>query len=120
METVKDPLTGEPFHKRRSNQKFSSRENQIRYNNFKGGQKRKAKAQVDKILDKNRNILKKVLGEKKEVILSKDYLLGAGFHFSCLTHNIKIGETIYNCIYDFCYARLENNQYKIVPHATND
>lgn len=116
----KDPLTGEAFVPRRTNQRFASRRNQIHYNNLKAGEKRKAKAQLDRLLDKNRTILKTVLVDKKEVILSKDYLLGAGFHFGALTHNVKVGEATFHCIYDFSYTRHENNKYKIVRNATNN
>lgn len=62
MEQARDLLTNELFYKSRSNQKFANRKNQIRYNNIKAYKKRKAKAPTDKILDKNRAILKKVLG----------------------------------------------------------
>jgi len=115
-----DPLTGETFIPHRTNQRFASRKNQVRFNNMNAAKKRKSKAQFDRILDKNRNILKAVLGNKKETSLSKEYLLGAGFHFGYLTHNVKNGDTIYNCIYDYCYTRLDKDRYKIIQNATNN
>jgi len=110
----KDPLTGELFIPQRNNQIFANRSNQIRYNNLRAGKKRKSKSTVDKILDKNRTILITVLNGEPEAVRSKDFLLGAGFHFGCLTHNDKVEEVVYHCIYDYCYTRLKNNQYNIL------
>lgn len=109
-----DPLTGEQFVPRRMNQRFASRSNQVKFNNLKAARKRKAKARHDRVLDKNRNILQRLLGDKKEVVLSKDYLLGAGFNFRMQTHSLTSGQKVFVCIYDYAYTRLENNQYKIV------
>ncbi|MCK5138017.1 MAG: hypothetical protein KAR19_19695 [Bacteroidales bacterium] len=50
MEKAKDLLTDEEFVKRRNNQRFASRQNQIRYNNMKAQEKRNIKSQVDRIL----------------------------------------------------------------------
>ncbi len=116
MEKGTDPLTGEVFIKKRSNQVFASRENQIRYNNRKAGHKRKVKSRVDRKLDKNREILKSVLGDQKEVTKSKDFLLGAGFHFGCQTHSIRKGDITWQCVYEFAYAGDSSNSYKIIRH----
>ena len=67
--------------KRRNNQRFASRENQIRYNNIKAQEKRNIKSQVDRVLDKNRTNLHKLLDGKTEITKSHDFLLGAGFGF---------------------------------------
>ena len=48
-EKAMDPLTGEEFVPKRSNQKFASRENQIRYNNLKAKEIRQAKSKTRKI-----------------------------------------------------------------------
>ncbi|MEM9687625.1 MAG: hypothetical protein AAF934_12000 [Bacteroidota bacterium] len=117
MEIAKDPFTGETFHKRRSNQKFASRENQIRYNNRIAREKRKAKALVEQYLDKNRTILKTILGNEKVITKSRDFMLGAGFHFGCHTHSIQRGKELWKCVYDYAFLNIGNNQYKIVKHA---
>ncbi len=120
METAakkaKDLLTGEEFEKKRANQKFATRQNQIVYNNLMAGKKRKEKSGVDKILDKNRSILKNILGTAKEVIKSKDFLLGAGFHFGVLSHFKTRQEQVYYCIYDYAYTKAENSNYKIIKY----
>ena len=90
MVQAKDPLTGELFIKRRNNQKFANRHNQIRYNNNKAQKKRDAKLPFEKALDKNRTILKKILGDGKEKLISRDYLLGMGFSFGYLLYHKEI------------------------------
>ena len=113
-ETSKDPLTGQDFFKKRSNQKFINRENQVRYNNLKAYEKRKAKAQLDRILDKNRQVLKTILGAYEEVSKSRDYLKGAGFNFGCNTHSIMKEGNRWICIYDYAYTKIDTNKFKII------
>ena len=112
----KDPLTGELFTPSRNNQLFASRKNQIRFNNNKANTKRRSKAVVDNILDGNRSILQRLLSDKKEVKFSKDYLLGAGFNFGCLSHNRNIDGIIWTCIYEYGYIKTQNNEYRIIKH----
>ena len=119
METAKDILTGEVFIRTRNNQKFANRKNQIRYNNIIANNKRKAKSSVDRILDKNRNILKTILGNSTEAVKSKDFLLGAGFYFTTLTHQRTIEGKIYHCIYDYAYIKMDHNNYKIIRNGSS-
>lgn len=113
METAKDLFTNEVFVKTRNNQKFANRQNQIKFNNVVANRKRKEKSSINRILDKNRTILKTILGDLKEVVKSKDFLLGAGFYFTVLTHNRQVNDVIVHCIYDYGYIRMDNNYYKI-------
>jgi len=108
-----DPLTGEAFIKKRSNQVFANRVNQIRYNNLKAHAKRKAKSKMDKILDNNRKVLMKVLGSNKEKIKSRDFLDGAGLHFGYNTHTTMIEGNKWICIYDYGYSLVDKNTFKI-------
>lgn len=110
----KDPLTGEIFIKRRSNQIFANSKNQIKYNNLKAFEKRKAKAQFDRILEKNRQVLKRTLGSNEEIIKSRDYLEGAGLNFGCNTHTIMRDRKKWICIYDYAYALIATNTFKII------
>ena len=109
-----DPLTGETFIKKRSNQVFANRENQIRYNNSKAYEKRKAKAQIDNILERNRQVLKKTLGSNKEITKLRDYLEGAGLNFGCNTHTIMKEGNKCICIYDYAYSLIDTNTFKII------
>lgn len=109
-----DPLTKENFIKRRNNQKFANRRNQIRFNNIKAQQKRNATAFVTRILDRNRTILKKTLGDKKEIVVSRDYLLGAGFSFNYYSFQVPVNEVTFAGIYEFGISKTTGDQYKII------
>jgi hypothetical protein len=114
MRTAIDPLTGETFIKERSNQVYANRENQIRYNNLKAYEKSKAKAQTDRILDKSRQVLKLTLGSNEEITKSKDYLEGAGLNFGFNTQTIMRNGKKWICIYDYAYALVDVNTFKII------
>ena len=109
-----DPLTKKEFTPNRSNQKFETRENQIRYNNIKAAKVRKEKSEADKPLHRNRIILSNILGPNREVVVSEDFLRGAGFSFGYITHSVKIQNgTLVWCIYKMILQKLENKNYKI-------
>ena len=112
----KDPLTGEIFYPGRTNQRFSSRENQIRYNNLKAYEKRKAKADIDRKFDYNRTILKKILGNKQHETRSVDFLLGAGFDFYSITHYRVKDNVKQNCVYEFAFIVNKDKTIKIFKH----
>ena len=112
----KDPLTGEVFIPKRSNQKFVSRQTQVMYNNQLAAQKRNAKSLTDKLLDKNRNILKTILGRDKEVVKSFDFLRGAGFDFFIQTKNLVKNGKKHICVYEFAYCVTDDKKIKIFKH----
>jgi hypothetical protein len=114
MENAKDLLTQEEFIKKRSNQKFGSSKNRIKYNNLKAREKRIKKAPVDKILDQNRKVLSSIIGDKIELIVSKDYLLGAGFSFNYYSFLKEVNEVNYFGIYEFGIAKTSDDKYKII------
>lgn len=114
MENSKDPLTQEEFTKQRSNQKFSSPKNRIRFNNIKARQKRMIKGSFDRTLDHNRTILLRILGDKQEAIVSKDYLLGAGFSFNYYSFQKGVNEVTYSGIYEFGIAKTSDDKFKII------
>ncbi len=115
METGKDPLTNEIFIKKRSNQVFANRKNQIRFNNLKAKEKRKENAEINRILNKNQDILKSVLNGKEKVIKSYDFLLGAGFNFTINTHCISRKEMKWTCVYKYAYLySRDRNEFTII------
>ncbi|WP_438710721.1 hypothetical protein ACSTS3_18570 [Aquimarina muelleri] len=113
-----DPLTKKSFIKKRSNQKFATRENQIQFNNLKAREKRNAKAKLDRALDKNRSILKSLLRDQNEITRSYDFLLGAGFNFRCNTHNILHRNVKWSCIYEYAYTQTKDGNFKITQTDT--
>jgi hypothetical protein len=114
---AKDPLTGDLFTPKRSNQKFANRKNQIRFNNEKQNKNRKENLMVNRQLQKNKNCYKSILGTEKVVIKSADYLLGAGVKTWYYTHEMKDGSQRVYCCYDYCIIPLENDKFKIFKHA---
>ena len=116
IENKKDPLSGELFIPKRISQRFACRANQIRFNNLLAKQKRIKKAIYDKPLDKNRTILKTILGNKSVIIKSKDFLLGMGYDFRLSLYNVPVSDekgTTATGIYEFLIIPLENNNYEI-------
>jgi hypothetical protein len=114
MENSKDPLTQEEFVKRRNNQKFATSNNRIRFNNQKARQKRIMKGFVDKLLDQNRTILSRILGNRTERIVSKDYLLGAGFSFEFYSFIKEVNGVNYFGIYEYGIAKTSDDKFKII------
>jgi hypothetical protein len=114
LNTAFDPLTGEEFVPKRSNQKFASKENQIKYNNLKAAKERQAKAHTRKLLDFNRKVMQRVLGSRDEVVRTLDYLKGAGLNFHYCTHTIRIQNLNWTCIDDYAYALIDTNTFKII------
>jgi len=112
-----DPLTNEKFTPRRFNQKFASKRNQISFNNIKARRKRIDKAPFDLILDKNRTILIRIVGNDKEVVVSKDYLLGAGFNFQFFNRSFESNDIKYQCVYRYAVGLLGNGRYKVLRIA---
>jgi hypothetical protein len=114
MEKARDLLTQEEFSKQRNNQKFSSSNNRIRYNNLKARQKRATKAPIDRKLDQNRTILNRIIGNNLEIIVSKDYLLGAGFSFNYYSFLKEVNGVTFSGIYENGIARTSDDKFKII------
>ena len=108
-----DPLTGEEFLPKRRNQRFASRQNQVRYNNQVAQQKRDAKRPLDQALDRNRSILLRLLGSAQSVTHSHDFLRGAGYNLEAFTQTKRQANVILYCVYEFGVQLLPTNQFKI-------
>jgi hypothetical protein len=78
----KDPLTGEEFEPRRSNQRFARPENRIKYHNDKSKQKRKKREFISKPLRKNEKILDYWMKGKEKATFHYEFLKGAGYDFN--------------------------------------
>jgi hypothetical protein len=114
METFKKicPFTNKTFIGR-ANQIYFNRQAQQDWNNMKARKKRMAKSPVDKALDKNRTALLLILGDEKETIRSKDFLLGAGFDFKFFSRSTKYGDKPCQVIYEFCVIAMNDDFFKI-------
>ncbi|HNS11704.1 MAG TPA: hypothetical protein PKM97_03745 [Bacteroidia bacterium] len=107
-----DPYTKEKFIPRRSNQIYATRKNQTDHNNSKARHRRIEKFPVQRALDKNHNILKKLLGNLREVTVTIEFLRGAGFNFKCLTSLGNSHDRIF-MIFNYRMLAISNDQYKI-------
>lgn len=108
-----DALTGQTFTKKVATQRFSSRENQRIYNNRKSNERRKALKDYWRVLTHNRDILERTLSGKPERIVSKDFLIGAGYNFAFFTHSgIKEQDKAVG-LFDFGLQPLSGDRYKI-------
>ncbi len=100
-----DPLTGEEFVPKRSNQRFSCSENRIKYHNNIANKNRKENAFVDKALKQNRMILDKYMKGKSKCSFHEEFLKGAEydietFNGMCYTKQ-GTGYLLYNYILIF-------------------
>ncbi|TSA33350.1 MAG: hypothetical protein D4R64_14470 [Porphyromonadaceae bacterium] len=109
----RDALTGQEFIKKVTTQRFSSRENQVRYNNKKANDKRRALNGYWKVLTRNRDILHRKLGDKAEQNVSRDFLIGAGYDFNYLTHSSIKAEDKVMGIFKFGLQPLSDDRYKV-------
>jgi hypothetical protein len=109
-----DLFSGEKFKTTRIDQYFANRQNQIRYNNFKARLKRQAMRSVNSPLNKNREILLVLLGSKKEIILSRDFLKGAGYNLNYFSHSVKLENKEHAAgVYEFCIQKINETTFKI-------
>ena len=118
MEKRVDPLTGEEFVPRRSNQKFATAKNKSVYNNRIATRERWENAKLDKLLLTNKRILDKMIGDKKELTVSMDYLSGKGYSFKVINHIEVIDTQSLWCVYK--YILRFDNQKRTVKISVND
>lgn len=71
---------------------------------------------ISNILKHNRRILKRLLGDNKEKLVSQEKLLKQGFEFGYYTHHRKSAVKKYDYTYcfDYGYRASEESCYKIV------
>ena len=72
------------------------------------------KGSIDRILDQNRTILIRILGDKTETIVSKEYLRGAEFSFNYYSFIKEVNTVTYFGIYEFGITKISDEKYKII------
>lgn len=98
---MKDPLTKEEFQTNRSNQRFASPQNRIKYYNNIANQERKENAFIDKPLKKNLKILKELMEGKTDDLFHEEFLRGKGYNFQFYHSTCKVENDTGYCVYNF-------------------
>jgi hypothetical protein len=110
-----DPLTGESFEKRRENQVFACRRNQVKYNNLKARNIRLMKSPTEKPLHRNFMILNQLMnGNVNEKVFHKQFLLGIGVSLKHYTGADVIDNVRYFKVFNYIFQPLPNEYFKIV------
>ena len=102
--------------KGRSDKKFCTDQCRASYNNQNRADSEKVILQVNKVLRKNRTILK-TLNPTGMSVIRKEFLLERGFNFKYFTslYQTKDGNQYWFC-YDMGYLLLEENKVRIIEH----
>lgn len=114
---MKDLLTLEDFQPRRLNQKFSCKENRVKYNNNKANKLRNHLKPINNPLLNNFRILKALLNDEKEKIFHRQFLLGRTYDFSKTTHLAKWGDKMHYALYDYILIQLDNEMVKVINQS---
>lgn len=103
---------------RRADQIYCSNSCLNRHKNRLARQKRRKIVPIDKVLHKNRDILKAVKAKYKDGIVSARELTFREYNFKFHTHAEKEIKTGINCwgIYEFMLVPMEGQRYKIMQH----
>lgn len=117
------PVCNKKFTANRISQTYCNIDNfscRTFFNNEKARLKRKAMSNVVKILDKNRSVVQKTLGDNLTITKSKEWLYGAGLDFNFITHSMKIENTTAGCIYEYALLNIGDNKIKIIKYENID
>ncbi len=96
-----DPLTGEEFEPKRSNQRFACPENRIKYHNDNANRKRKKREFINKPLRKNGKILDYWMKGKDKATFHYEFLRGAGYDFYVYNSTCVVENKTGYCLYDY-------------------
>lgn len=98
---MKDLLTGEEFEPKRTNQRFATSGNRIKYNNLKAKDERYELAKIDKPLRQNKKIIEELLLGKSQGEFNQQFLDGKGFDFNVYNRIQSHNEVKYFCVYQY-------------------
>ncbi len=109
-----DPLTREKFELKRSNQKFASSKNRIKFHNEKAKKLRLKLASINKPLLQNFRLLDSIMKNENEKIFHRQFLLGLGINLALFTNAVKYNNNNCISIYNFIIVNEGNENIKIV------
>ena len=110
-----DPLTGEEFVAKRSNQRFANAENKIRYNNRKNAEINKERAFFDKPCKKGELVLRTLYNPKSDNIFHKEFLQGMGLRLDAYNNVEEINNERIICYYGYALRKVpDSDNYQII------
>lgn len=108
------------FEPLRLNQIFCSKKCRTKYHNNKAFAFRLITKQYNKGLVANRRILENTLKKFGNRLVSKEFLLGAGYNFSLLTHSLEDeANVVHNFCYDFALSEIKPQLFQIIQYQHN-
>lgn len=114
----KDPLTGQTFVPKRSNQRFATSYNRKKFNNQIANDLRKEREYIFGPLNKSHRLYIKLMEGKNEGEFSFDYLDGYGLKFNTFTHHKLINGVQVPCVFEFAlYIDASSRTVKIVRYG---
>jgi hypothetical protein len=111
----KDPLTGEDFAAKRSNQRFASIENKIRFHNRKNAEINKERAFFDKPCKKGELVLRTLYNTKSDNIFHKEFLKGMELSLDAYNHIVVINNEKIIAYYGYALKKVpDSDNYQIL------
>lgn len=116
METIlKCKHCDEEFRPTRTNQVFCSANCRNTYHNKLAFVLREKTKSLTSKLNQNRKILKKLYEQEEDVLVSKDFLLGAGYCFDLLTHTLQDKNKVkFHFSFEYGIGEVETNKFSII------
>ena len=108
------------FKLKRKNQIFCTKKCRSDFNNDRSYQIRKITSRYNKSLINNRHVLEKIHRDFGKKSVSKDFLEGAGYNFSMLTHSLEdSNQKVYNFCFDYALRKLKSNLFQVTRYEHN-
>lgn len=110
-----DPLTGEKFVAKRSNQRFATLENKNQYHNRKNAEINKERAFFDKPCKKGELVLRTLYKAKSDNIFHKEFLKGKGLSLDAYNHIVVINNEKIIAYYGYALRKVpDSDNYQII------
>lgn len=106
-----DPLTCKEFIAKRSNQRFATAENKIRYHNIKNAEINKERAFIDKPCKKSELVLRTFYDPKSDNIFHEKWLEGKGVSFDAYNHVEIVNKEKVYAYYGYAIQKLINPDF---------
>ena len=104
----KDPLTGEEFIAKRSNQRFANAENKNRYHNRKNSELYKIRSPYEKLLKQSHRELIALYNPNSDNKFYVEFLKGRRVDIGAYNHVINTVSGDLFCYYDYALKKTDN------------